>query len=340
MAFSPYKTIENVNEAVFSDGGDNKAFRELKIELSYLAAGRSICRVMHSAEDLLDGVNFTDGYYIAEDGTIIEASTFHYSDAIDVSEFAKVFVGFTKSSATNASLRVHLYSGTNIETDWVEQIGAVSLTRYVFSSDTFELPENAKYIRISVPKSGSNLVCSNDGYVKEISLGETPIYGGTLNVTTGDLVSTLDEHGDPLETPVESKVVPQVLKSFFSENHLWQGAGKIIKLVYEYYYIQLTEGEDKMKSGYVMIDCGGLDLTGGSTPQTLDGLYDRCLEAIGTGKLALAENCINGTGIPISPLPVAIYEATSTKVAMLVGTLLIEITNADSVTVTDLTDST
>ena len=141
-----------------------------------------------------------------------------------------------------------------------------------------------------------------------------------------------------LKTTQTIRLTPTQVKTILGDNTIWADTGNILKLTYIYHFIQLKEDSDSMKSGYVMIDCGGLDLTGGSTPQTLDGLYDRCQEAIATGKLALAENCINGTGIPVSPLPVGIYNATSTKTAMLVGTLLIEITNEDSVTITDLTD--
>ena len=49
-------------------------------------------------------------------------------------------------------------------------------------------------------------------------------------------------------------------------------------------------------SGYILFDCGGLDLND-STEQTIDGIYDRAVEALKTGKLVIATNCvINAAG--------------------------------------------
>ena len=39
-----------------------------------------------------------------------------------------------------------------------------------------------------------------------------------------------------------------------------------------------------MNSGYILFDCGGLDLND-STEQTIDGIYDCAVDALKTGKL-------------------------------------------------------
>ena len=52
------------------------------------------------------------------------------------------------------------------------------------------------------------------------------------------------------------------------------------------------------------------------------------------GKLVLLENCIAGTGVPVSPLPV-IVKASSTSFVLIWSTLTITVTNADSVTIVD-----
>ena len=57
-----------------------------------------------------------------------------------------------------------------------------------------------------------------------------------------------------------------------------------------------------MKNGYVMIDCKGLDLTKGSTPQTVAGLHDRLTEAMKYGKPIIAFNMIWGEGKPVTPV--------------------------------------
>ena len=59
-----------------------------------------------------------------------------------------------------------------------------------------------------------------------------------------------------------------------------------------------------IKGGYCMIDCKGLNLLGGSTPQTIAGLFDESVKALASGKAIFAHNCIYGTGHPMSPVAV------------------------------------
>lgn len=54
-------------------------------------------------------------------------------------------------------------------------------------------------------------------------------------------------------------------------------------------------------SGYVMVDCGGLNIQTAS--QTIAGLYNRLVNAINTGKEIVMVNCLNGAGVKASPIP-------------------------------------
>ena len=57
-----------------------------------------------------------------------------------------------------------------------------------------------------------------------------------------------------------------------------------------------------MKNGYVMVDCLGMDLTKGSTPQTVAGLHERLTEVMKYGKPIYAFNMIWGDGKPVTPV--------------------------------------
>lgn len=59
-----------------------------------------------------------------------------------------------------------------------------------------------------------------------------------------------------------------------------------------------------IKGGYCMIDCKGLNLLGGSTPQTIAGLFEKSKAALASGKAIFAYNCIYGDGHPMSPVAV------------------------------------
>ena len=97
-----------------------------------------------------------------------------------------------------------------------------------------------------------------------------------------------------------------------------------------------------LKSGYALIDCKGLDLTGGSAPQTIAGLYARLAEVMKYGKPMIAQNCVMGTGKPMTPLNVSAYQYDTHTIYVFFGTLEIVVTDGstNNVTVVDLADTT
>ena len=89
-----------------------------------------------------------------------------------------------------------------------------------------------------------------------------------------------------------------------------------------------------VNSGYLMFDCGGLDLND-STKQTIDGIYDRAKEALTAGKLVLATNCVM-SGMPCTPCAVIAWDQGSDGIIATGHTLRITIAEDDGVTVTNL----
>ena len=57
-----------------------------------------------------------------------------------------------------------------------------------------------------------------------------------------------------------------------------------------------------MNGGFIQIDCTGLDLLKGTTPQTVEGLYQRVKVATGIGKPIMAYNAIWGPGRAVTPI--------------------------------------
>ena len=91
-----------------------------------------------------------------------------------------------------------------------------------------------------------------------------------------------------------------------------------------------------MKGGYVLVNCGGLDLLSESS-QTISGLYNRVKSALATGKMMIAENVIWGTGKPISPIPVFAIDMGSTYgIYITASTLQIRVSTADAVTIVNM----
>lgn len=87
-------------------------------------------------------------------------------------------------------------------------------------------------------------------------------------------------------------------------------------------------------SGYILFDCGGLDLND-STEQEIEGIYDRAKEALATGKLVVATNCVM-SDMPCSPCAVIAWDQGDDGIIATGHTLRIVIAEDDGVTVTNL----
>ena len=92
-----------------------------------------------------------------------------------------------------------------------------------------------------------------------------------------------------------------------------------------------------MNGGYCLVDCNGLDLTGGSTPQTITGIWDNAVKALKTGKPIVAENTIYGTGVPVSPVTCFGWYISTTEIVIVGATIHVHIKNDDTVTTLDVT---
>lgn len=88
-----------------------------------------------------------------------------------------------------------------------------------------------------------------------------------------------------------------------------------------------------VNSGYVFVDCTGLNVNSSST-QEISGLYARALAAIKSGKPAYAVNC-NMSGAPCTPVSVVAWQESGNIIAT--GHVFrITIEEDDDVTVTNL----
>lgn len=90
-----------------------------------------------------------------------------------------------------------------------------------------------------------------------------------------------------------------------------------------------------MTNGYVLVDCKGLNLLGGDTPQSISGLYKSVKTAFESGKPIYAVNCVYGTGVTVSPVQVmGILEA---GVYILTASILqVRVSSNDTAIITSL----
>lgn len=89
-----------------------------------------------------------------------------------------------------------------------------------------------------------------------------------------------------------------------------------------------------VESGYVFVDCGGLELND-STTQSITGIYKRAKAALKTGKPAFAVNCEMNGGYA-SPISVCAWEENSTTIIATGHVFRVVIESDDDVTITNL----
>lgn len=90
-----------------------------------------------------------------------------------------------------------------------------------------------------------------------------------------------------------------------------------------------------MNGGYVMIDCSGVDLTKGETPQTVTGLYAKVQAGMKTGKPMYAYGMIWGSGKPVNPVQVFCVQFDNYVIGT-ASTLQIHVTSSDVVTIVNM----
>ena len=88
------------------------------------------------------------------------------------------------------------------------------------------------------------------------------------------------------------------------------------------------------KGGYILFDCGGLNLNT-SSEQTKTGIYARAKAALKSGKPVYAVNCRMGT-TPCSPCSVIAWQDDSDTIVATGHVLRVAIDEDDGVTVTNL----
>ena len=91
-----------------------------------------------------------------------------------------------------------------------------------------------------------------------------------------------------------------------------------------------------MKGGYIMVDCKGLDLTGGSTPQTITGIWSDAKKALASGKPIVAHNCVYGAGVKVSPIVSFGWYISTTEIVIVSATIHVHIKNDNTVTTLDV----
>ena len=92
-----------------------------------------------------------------------------------------------------------------------------------------------------------------------------------------------------------------------------------------------------MNGGYIMIDCKGLDLTKGETPQTISGLYNEMQAAQKSEKPIFAYNTTWGDQGVVTPVQVFIVDFSANNLLIATAsTLQIRVTSSNSVTITNM----
>ena len=150
--------------------------------------------------NLMDGVSYTSGYYIAANGTITASSGFRYSDLIPVTPGEYTFVD-TKTGSSDMRVRIHAYAN---DESWVKQIAEYPQPTAGEYHNLFSVEDGTAYIRISVDSTiGSIWLFAGKSLTDEIA---------DTNTAIGTAVKTVSETDDDITTKQKSALSANVIK--------------------------------------------------------------------------------------------------------------------------------
>ena len=95
---------------------------------------------------------------------------------------------------------------------------------------------------------------------------------------------------------------------------------------------------NKINSGYVMLDAGGLNLASSSS-QSISGSWARVMEAVSSKKPIIAYNMVYGTGKELTPVPCFGWFIDTDEFVLVSATLHIHVKDDNTCTVLDVTAS-
>jgi len=197
--------------ASFADGADNIPMKDVLVHIDPVQAGsgdpspdnvRPItgwtgAKVTRCGKNLFDVSVCTNGYYISTTGDISPDATSMYSDLISVNNGIYVF-SMTNNDSVGRTIRIHGYDANG---DWIEQVVTGNIAGNGQSgSISINISGSVTFIRVSLPNDATNiqLELGSTATAYEPYSGQTysitfpteagTVYGGTLDVTKGELV--------------------------------------------------------------------------------------------------------------------------------------------------------
>lgn len=95
---------------------------------------------------------------------------------------------------------------------------------------------------------------------------------------------------------------------------------------------------DKINSGYVMLDAGGLNLASSSS-QSIAGSWARVMEAVSSKKPIIAYNMVYGVDNEVSPIPCFGWFIDTDEYVLVSATLHVHVKDDNTCVVLDVTAS-
>ena len=217
--------VETAEGAVasFDDGADGVPLKSCVVQIDYAAGGRAGVTVVRTGVNLVN-TSSAIGQVIGED--------------ITTSLLLRVN-GSTLPLGVPLTAFIRFTDGTDLGKNLVATAGSSSIYPGSYATlqqqpSSISFYTNAKGIESANGKTIAALGIATaigdygpySGTTYSITFPVT-IYGGTLDVTTGVLTSTLDAEGNSLATPQVYQLEPQEIRTLLGTNNIWADCGNV-----------------------------------------------------------------------------------------------------------------
>ena len=148
----PVNTISNTEVASFADGANSIPVQEFIMDITSVQDGTPA----PNGPNIYDASTNTEGYYIADDGSIVVGANSFYSGYYAVNANQRYNLSATITFTSLNRVRIHGYDASK---NWVNELytGAVEAGTQTFQA-VMIIPANVSFVRFSFNKNNTNTV--------------------------------------------------------------------------------------------------------------------------------------------------------------------------------------
>ena len=210
------------NPAAFDDGADGIPVKSLVATLSYTGSGRTGCTIRRTGKNLLDTSHVTHAAWSKHNipNTLAPNTTYTFSVSGDTGYAYSLWLASDASRVGGTTVRLAGYFSNGGRGSFTTPADMSDYPYLLLGGTSLDAGyDTAAHFQVELGAAATDYEPYREqAYTIDWSEEAGTVYGGSLEVTTGVLTSTLDENGDALAQPVIYQLTPVEIATLLGDN--------------------------------------------------------------------------------------------------------------------------